>query len=269
LWLFLFQSPSARGGPRVSVTVHTEASPEEELVNLPFTAPILVPDHTEPLIWEGKARQGLKLIARAYRGNKARGGGGAVKGATAGKTATLLPGSKKAPETTLRLTDNNDDDDEDDDDDDEDDDDGVAALLRRTNSVLNRKAGQMVATTKPVEKAIAAASTVASAPAAAAGLKIKQAGFLDSCSPAKETGELVAMKTGTGTRTTERFASMLSSVADPECLSRILIFNPSRIPDLGSRMDPTTAPKEDGKKSFVLLENFVLPSFEATIIIKL
>jgi hypothetical protein len=180
-----------------------EASPEEELVNLPFTAPVLVPDHTEPLIWEGKARQGLKLIARAYRGNKARSAGGAVKGPTAGKTAALLPGSKKAPETTLRLTDNNnDDDDEDDDDDDEDDDDddGVAALLRRTNSVLNRKAGQVVAT-KPVEKATAAASTAASAPAAAAGLKIKQAGFLDSCSPAKETGELVAMKTGTGTRT--------------------------------------------------------------------
>jgi hypothetical protein len=168
-----------------------------------------VPDHTEPLIWEGKARQGLKLIARAYRGNKARGGGGAVKGATAGKTAALLPGSKKAPETTLRLTDNNDDDDEDDDDDDEDDDDGVAALLRRTNSVLNRKAGQVLAT-KPVEKATVAASTAASAPAAAAGLKIKQAGFLDSCSPAKETGELVAMKTGTGARTIEGFTSMLS-----------------------------------------------------------
>ncbi len=198
--LFLFQSPSARGGPRVSVTVHTEATPEEELVNLPFTAPILVPDHTEPLIWEGKARQGLKLIARAYRGNKARGSAGsAVKGPTAGKivvAAALMPGNKKAPET-LRLTheDDEDDDDDDDDDDEDDDDDGVAALLRRTNSVLNRKAGQVVAT-KPVEKATAADSTVASAPAAA-GLKIKQAGFLDSCSPAKETGELVAMKTGT------------------------------------------------------------------------
>ncbi len=163
-----------------------------------------MPDHTEPLIWEGKARQGLKLIARAYRGNKARSGGGAVKGATAGKTAALLPGNKKAPET-LRLTHEDDEDDDDDDDDEDDDDDGVAALLRRTNSVLNRKAGQVVAT-KPVEKATAAASTVASAPAAAAGLKIKQAGFLDSCSPAKETGELVAMKTGTGTRATERFA---------------------------------------------------------------
>jgi hypothetical protein len=253
LWpakLFLLQSPSARGGPRVSVTVHTEASPEEELVNLPFTAPILVPDHTEPLIWEGKARQGLKLIARAYRGNKAR--GGAVKGTTAGKTAALLPGSKKASET-LRLTherdDNDDNDDEDDDDDDEDDDDdGVAALLRRTNSVLNRKAGQVVAT-KPVEKATAAASTVASAPAAA-GLKIKQAGFLDSCSPAKETGELVAMKTGTGVRTatTERFTSMLNSVADPEWLSRIVIFiHPgSRFPN-GSN----NSTKRGGEKNFV------------------
>ncbi len=218
MWLFLLQSPSARGGPRVSVTVHTEASPEEELVNLPFTAPILVPDHTEPLIWEGKARQGLKLIARAYRGNKARGGGGGVKGPTAGKTAALTPGSKKAPETLCLTLERDDEDDDDDDDDEDDDDDGVAALLRRTNSVLNRKTGPVVAA-KPVEKA----TTVASAPAAA-GLKIKQAGFLDSCSPAKETGELVAMKTGTGTRTTERFTSMLKSVADPECLSRIVIF---------------------------------------------
>ncbi len=49
------------------------------------------------------------------------------------------------------------------------------------------------------------------------------------------------------------------SVADPECLSRILIFTHpgsripdpgSRIPDLGSRIpDPKTATKERGKKN--------------------
>jgi hypothetical protein len=50
-----------------------------------------------------------------------------------------------------------------------------------------------------------------------------------------------------------------TSVADPECLSRIPDpdFYPSRIPDLGSRIpDPKTATKDRGEKIF--LSNHIL-----------
>ncbi len=49
---------------------------------------------------------------------------------------------------------------------------------------------------------------------------------------------------------------VVSSVADPGCLSRIPdpVFYPSRIPDLGSRIpDPKTATKERGEKNLIYL----------------
>jgi hypothetical protein len=51
----------------------------------------------------------------------------------------------------------------------------------------------------------------------------------------------------------------LTSVADPGCLSRILIFthSGSRIPDLGYRIpDPKTAMKDIGEKIFVVIPFF-------------
>jgi hypothetical protein len=48
---------------------------------------------------------------------------------------------------------------------------------------------------------------------------------------------------------------LITSVADPGCLSRIPDpdFYPSRIPDLGSRFsDPKTATKEMGEKKLVV-----------------
>jgi hypothetical protein len=52
------------------------------------------------------------------------------------------------------------------------------------------------------------------------------------------------------------------SVADPGCLSRILIFYPSRIPDTGSRIpDPKTATKERGEKKFVVIPFYVATNF--------
>jgi hypothetical protein len=47
----------------------------------------------------------------------------------------------------------------------------------------------------------------------------------------------------------------LTSVADPGCLSRILIFYPSRIPD------PKTASKERGEKKFVVIPFIVATNF--------
>jgi hypothetical protein len=60
---------------------------------------------------------------------------------------------------------------------------------------------------------------------------------------------------------------IITSVADPGCLSRIPDpdFYPSRIPDLGSRIpDPKTATKDRGEKFF-----FVTPFFVATNFTKL
>jgi hypothetical protein len=50
-----------------------------------------------------------------------------------------------------------------------------------------------------------------------------------------------------------------SSVADPGCLSRILILP---IPDPGSRiLDPKTATKERGEKKFVVIPFYVATNF--------
>jgi hypothetical protein len=49
---------------------------------------------------------------------------------------------------------------------------------------------------------------------------------------------------------------LLTSVADPGCLSRIpgTDFYPSRIPEIGSRIpDPKTVTKERGEKNFVII----------------
>jgi hypothetical protein len=53
-----------------------------------------------------------------------------------------------------------------------------------------------------------------------------------------------------------KFCCSIASVADPGCLSRILIFTHpgSRIPDLGSRIpDPKTVTKVRGEKKFVII----------------
>ncbi len=57
---------------------------------------------------------------------------------------------------------------------------------------------------------------------------------------------------------------IFASVADPGCLSRILIFTHpgSRIPDLGSRIpDPKTATKERGEKKLVVIPFYVATNF--------
>jgi hypothetical protein len=76
----------------------------------------------------------------------------------------------------------------------------------------------------------------------------------------------------------------VSSVADPGCLSRILIFTHpgsriadpgSRIPDLGSRIsdpgsripDPKTATKERGEKKFDVIPFYVARNFTKLYII--
>ncbi len=54
------------------------------------------------------------------------------------------------------------------------------------------------------------------------------------------------------------------SVADPGCLSRILIFTHpgSRIPDPGSRIpDPKTAAKERGEKKLIVITFYVATNF--------
>jgi len=56
----------------------------------------------------------------------------------------------------------------------------------------------------------------------------------------------------------------ISSVVDPGCLSRILIFTHpgSRIPDLASRIpDPKTGRKERGEKQLVVIPFFVAINF--------
>jgi hypothetical protein len=63
------------------------------------------------------------------------------------------------------------------------------------------------------------------------------------------------------------YTTEANSVADPGCLSRILIFthSGSRIPDLGYRIpDPKTATKERGEKKI-----FVMPFYVATNFTKL
>jgi hypothetical protein len=60
------------------------------------------------------------------------------------------------------------------------------------------------------------------------------------------------------------------SVADPGCLSRILIFTHpgSRIPDLGSRIpDPKIATKERGEKKFDVISFYVATNFAKLYII--
>jgi hypothetical protein len=55
-----------------------------------------------------------------------------------------------------------------------------------------------------------------------------------------------------------------TSVADPGCLSRILIFTypGSRFSDLGSQIpDPKTATKEKSEKKFVVIPFFVATNF--------
>jgi hypothetical protein len=57
---------------------------------------------------------------------------------------------------------------------------------------------------------------------------------------------------------------LLTSVADPGCLSRIPDpdFYPSRIPDPGSRIpDPKTATKERGGKKLVVITFYVATNF--------
>jgi hypothetical protein len=61
-----------------------------------------------------------------------------------------------------------------------------------------------------------------------------------------------------------RYLILLTSVADPRCLSRILIFthSGSRILDLGSRIpDPEIATKERGEKKLVVKPFFVVKNF--------
>jgi hypothetical protein len=198
------QDPSTSSGPRVPVTVHTEPSPEEEITNLPGltgTAAVLVPDHADPIIWQGKANKRLDISA-LYRGNNAKPRRPPKAAAVSSKKVTLggspVPGK---PQKKPNIVTNDDDDDEDDDDFDDDDDDEYKALLQRSSNALNRRVGAGIVTgiaTKTGEKPVTPVSVVTVAPVVPVAAAVAKAGeFQDACSPAKETGEVLAMKTGT------------------------------------------------------------------------
>ena len=178
------------------VTVHTESSPEEEIANLPGLSgtAVLVPDHADPIIWAGKARNGLKISARVYKGNKARGLKAAVAKLPPAGSSPLTAGTVPKGSKKLNIVDDEDDDDDDYDDDDHE----YRALLQRSSNALNRRVGIPAVVIKPVEK-LSSGTTAPAVVSAVVKTSVetpKAAGFLDSCSPAKETGELVAMKTG-------------------------------------------------------------------------
>ena len=198
-------SVGGSGGPRVPVTVHTESSPEEEITNMPGLsgnpATILVPDHVDPLIWEGKARNGLKISARVYKGDRAaRGGLAATKPTVAGKSSSPLTvgASSVVPKPIKKVAVTYDDDEDDDDD---DDDDEYKALIRRSSHALSRRVGVAPAGGAKLAGERIAVVTVPGVGGVAVGHKAAQvgssrgaaSGFQDSC---KETGELVAMNTG-------------------------------------------------------------------------
>ena len=146
------------------------------------------------------------MIARVHRGDngKAR---ALVKAAAslpgksspaAGAASTAMPVGNKKAQKRLSLNNEDDDDDDDEDDDDDDDDDEYKALLRRSSHALSRKGGYPAVGTKPADRidVPAAVSAQLECVSATRG-NVKLGGFQDSCNPAKETGEVVAMKTGT------------------------------------------------------------------------
>jgi hypothetical protein len=162
----------------------------------------------DPLIWEGKARNGLKISTRMYRANNAKTGRGALvktgkSQLSGGGGGSTVAGSSS--KTAKKLNVARDDDDDDDDDDYTDDDDAeYKALIMRSSNALNRKVGSSIVGPRSAEKSSAPAAVPAARGATflgagnvpGAGENNKIAGFQDSCSASKETGELVAMSTG-------------------------------------------------------------------------